>query len=76
MNDRQVDISKLQQIPEPLVDQVNNFIDTLLQKHNSEPEQHSAFSAERVELVNSGCSDYLSNLEDYEERLSCGEIQW
>ncbi|MDJ1181102.1 hypothetical protein PJF56_19765 [Roseofilum sp. BLCC_M91] len=27
-------------------------------------------------LAESGFSDYLSNLQDYEERLACGEIQW
>jgi hypothetical protein len=29
-----------------------------------------------VEIVESDFSDYLSNLEDYEERLVRGEIQW
>ncbi|MDJ1172702.1 hypothetical protein [Roseofilum capinflatum] len=27
-------------------------------------------------LAESGFSDYLSNLQDYEERLARGEIQW
>ena len=31
---------------------------------------------EVMELTESGFSDYLPNLEDYEERLARGEIQW
>jgi len=56
-------IVKLQKLPEPLVQEVNDFIDFLLTKSE-------------MSLAESDFSDYLTNLEDYEERLARGEIQW
>ncbi|RKZ31371.1 hypothetical protein DRQ36_02215 [bacterium] len=32
--------------------------------------------AEAIKNAESGLSDYLSNLEDYENRLANGEIRW
>lgn len=61
-----ITISKINQLPESLVQEVNNFIDFLLLKYNSELPQ----------LTESDFSDYLNNLEAYEENLACGEIQW
>lgn len=62
-------ISKIRQLPEPLVQEVNNFIDFLLMKSDST-------RAEALELAESDFSDYLLNLEEYEERLARGEIKW
>ena len=31
---------------------------------------------ESLELAETGFSDYLSNLEDYESRLARGEVKW
>ncbi|MEG4283123.1 DUF2281 domain-containing protein [Microcoleus sp. A006_D1] len=61
-----ITISKINQLPDSLVQEVNNFIDFLLLKYNSELPQ----------LTESDFSDYLNNLEAYEENLACGEIQW
>lgn len=58
--------AKISQLPESLVQEVNDFIDFLLLKHNSELPQ----------LTESDFSDYLKNLEAYEEKLARGEIQW
>ena len=67
-------IAKLRQMPESLVTEVSHFIDFLLTKHN---QNHSWLqSAESLEMVESDFSDYLKNLEDYEDRLARGEIQW
>lgn len=62
-------ISKICQLPEPLVQEVNDFIDFLLMKSDST-------HAEALELAESDFSDYLLNLEEYEERLARGEIKW
>lgn len=62
-------ISKIRQLPEPLIQEVNDFIDFLLMKSDST-------RAEASELAESDFSDYLSNLEEYEERLARGEIKW
>ena len=51
---------KLRKLPEPLIQEVNDFIDFLLTRRE----------------VESDFSDYLSNLENYEDRLARGEIQW
>jgi len=67
---------KLRRLPIPLVQEVNNFIDFLILKSNNEHWQAWTQFTESLELVESDFSDYLSNLEDYEERLAKGEIQW
>lgn len=63
-------IAKLNQLPESLAEEVNDFIDLLLIKQDQNRWQLS------LELAESDFSDYLSNLENYEERLARGEIQW
>lgn len=62
----EVTIAKINQLPEFLVQEVSDFIDFLLLKYNSELPQ----------LTESDFSDYLNNLEAYEEELARGEIQW
>lgn len=66
-------VSKLQDLPESLIQEVSDYIDYLLWKHNS---QNSLSPQESLELVNSDFYNYLSNLEDYENRLVRGEIKW
>lgn len=63
-------ILKLKQLPEPLVEEVSNFIDYLLWKHQA------SLNSTKPSETNSDFSDYLSKLEDYENRLACGEIYW
>lgn len=63
-------ISKIRLLPESLVQEVNDFIDTLLLKHDSN------YFTECQEIVESDFCDYLTNLEDYENRLARGEIKW
>ena len=53
-------VVKLRRLPEPLIQEVNDFVDFLLTRRE----------------VESDFSDYLSNLENYEDRLARGEIQW
>lgn len=64
-----ITIAKIRQLPDSLVKEVNDFIDFLSFKHNQE------FS-DSLEIAESDFSDYLSNLENYEEKLARGEIQW
>jgi Protein of unknown function (DUF2281) len=67
-------IDKLRQLPDALAIEVADFIDFLLTKH---PQNETALpSPESLETVESDFSDYLKNLEDYEDRLARGEIQW
>ena len=69
-------IGKIRQMPEALVQEVSDFIDFLLMKHSGKNWELWLQFRESVEIVESDFSDYLSNLEDYEERLARGEIQW
>jgi len=65
---------KLRQLPDALAIEVSDFIDFLLTKH---PQNETALtSPESLETVGSDFSDYLKNLEDCEDRLARGEIQW
>ncbi|WP_392535390.1 hypothetical protein [Nostoc sp. C117] len=68
-------IAKIRQLPEPLLQQVNDFIDFLMMKNNSSVQSSWTEFTEEAEIVESDFSDYLQNLEDYEERLSKRKIQ-
>ncbi len=69
-------ILKIQQLPDSLVQEVNDYVDFLLLKHNSPRWQLWHQFSEGLETVESDFFDYLRNLEDYENRLARGEIQW
>ncbi|NJM69754.1 MAG: DUF2281 domain-containing protein [Scytonema sp. RU_4_4] len=69
-------IAKIRQMPEYLVEEVSDFIDFLLWKHSGKQWELWLESAECKEIVESDFSEYLPNLEDYENRLARGEIQW
>jgi len=69
-------IAKIRQLPEPLVQEVNDFVDFLLMKKDSTRWQLWAQFAEALETAESDFSEYLTNLEDYDNRLARGEIQW
>ncbi len=82
MNVREETIAKINQLPEELVREVNDFVSFLLTKRECaartlrDRRQLWVQFAERIELAESDFADYLSNLQDYEERLARGEIQW
>jgi hypothetical protein len=75
MNIQTQTISKIGQMPEALVHEVNDYIDFLLwrDRHNRST---SIASLDSIEMVESDFSDYLSNLEEYETWLANGEIKW
>ena len=69
-------ISKIQQLPEPLAQEVSDFIDFLLVKQDQARWQLWTHFNETLALVETDFGDYLPNLEAYEERLASGDIQW
>ncbi len=69
-------MTKIRQLPEPLVEEVNDFVDFLLLRQDSARWQLWNQFTETLDLTEAGFSDYLPNLEDYEDRLARGEIQW
>ena len=69
-------IAKIRQMPEPLAQEVSDYIDfVLLRRDNTRWPLWMQF-AESLEIAESDFSCYLPNLEDYEDRLARGEIQW
>jgi hypothetical protein len=75
MNIQMQTISKIEQMPDALVKQVNDYIDFLLWR-NRHNQLTSLASLDSTEIVESDFADYLSNLEEYETRLANGEIKW
>ncbi|BBD55835.1 MULTISPECIES: hypothetical protein [Planktothrix] len=69
-------ITKIKHLPDELVKKVNNFIDFLLINFNKNSSDFDPILNEDLEISESDFSDYLKNLEDYEERLAQGEIKW
>lgn len=68
--------TKIRQLPESLVQEINDFIDFLLIRQDNTRWQLWNQFREGLELSETGFSDYLSDLENYENRLARGEIQW
>lgn len=62
---------KLAQLPPNLVQEVDDFVDFLVAKHHSK--QDAVAESDLAEL---GMDSYLSNLEQYENLLAEGKIQW
>jgi hypothetical protein len=69
-------IAKIHKLPKPLVQQVNDFIEFLLMRSDSKRTALWMQFNEALEIAESDFADSLPNLEDYEERLARGEIQW
>lgn len=69
-------IAKINNLPDSLIEEVNNFIDYLQWKHEAKEASSWLKSEESQKIAESDFSSYLSNLEDYENRLARGEIQW
>ena len=76
MTIREQTIDKIQQLSDPLVQEVSDFIDFLFLKQDNIHWQMWTNFSESLDLSESDLSDYLVNLESYEERLMRGEIQW
>ena len=76
MTSQEAVIAKINQLPEALAQEVSDFVDFLLIKHDAARQQLWTLFAEGTELAESDLSDYLPQLEAYEERLARGEIQW
>ncbi len=58
------------------IQEVNNFVDFLLIKQHKEQWQQWIQFSESSQLAESDFCEYLSNLEDYEDKLARGEIEW
>jgi len=68
--------AKIRELPEPLIQEVSDFIDFLQMKSDSTRWQLWILFNEALEIAESDFTDYLPNLEDYENRLAREEIKW
>jgi hypothetical protein len=75
MNIQTQTISKIGQMPEALIREVNDYIDFLLWR-DRQNQSTSTASLDSIKMVESNFADYLSNLEEYENRLANGKIKW
>jgi len=62
--------AKIRELPEPLIQEVSDFVDFLQIKSDSTRWQLWMLFNEALEIAESDFADYLSNLEDYENRLA------
>lgn len=69
-------IDQIRQMPDSLVQEVSDFIDFLLIKHSGNQWELWLEFKESLDIEEYDFSAYLSNLEDYEQRLASGEIKW
>ena len=69
-------IEKVRRLPEPLVREVDDFVDFLLLKRGRDPGSPWHSHEEQAQLAEADFSDYNANLSDYEDRLARGEIRW
>jgi len=76
MNLQNKTIAQIRQMPDDLIQEVSDFIDFLVMKHEGNNWESWLQFSESLNIAESDFSDYLANLEDYEERLANGEIKW
>jgi hypothetical protein len=69
-------VAKMQQLPDPLLQEVSDFVDFLLVKQDQTQWELWTHFRESLDLAESDFSDYLHNLETYEEGLARGDIRW
>ncbi|MFM5980718.1 MAG: hypothetical protein ACKO9I_09195 [Sphaerospermopsis kisseleviana] len=69
-------MDQIRQMPDSLVQEVSDFIDFLLIKHSGNQWELWLEFKESLDIEEYDFSAYLSNLEDYEQRLASGEIKW
>jgi hypothetical protein len=69
-------VAKMQHLPEPLLQEVSDFIDFLLVKHDQTRWELWTHFCEALDIAEADFSDYLRNLKTYEERLARGDIRW
>jgi hypothetical protein len=69
MTTKELLAKEIEDAPELVLQEVLDFVRFLKEKRQS-------VATEGLEIAEAGFADYLANLEDYEDRLARGEIQW
>jgi hypothetical protein len=74
MSVRDDTLAKIHDLPEPLVEEVSDFVDYLIARYRRKQEDEWQIEASSIE--DGDFHDYLANLEEYEELLAKGQIKW
>jgi hypothetical protein len=69
-------VAKIERLPEALVEEVYDFVEFLLTRSDPARWQQWQRYSEAVTLAETGLSDYLPQLQEYEEQLARGEVKW
>jgi hypothetical protein len=69
-------VAKMPQLPEPLLQEVSDFIDLLLVKHDQTHWEVWTHFREALDTAELDFADYLHNLETYEEGIARSDIRW
>ena len=76
MNIQLIAVSKIKNLPEKLLYEVNDFIDFLTIKYKLSENYFEIQDNQDMTLYESDFSDYLKNLENYEQLLAKGKVKW
>ena len=76
MTMHEMTIAKIQQLSEPQVQEVQDFVDFLVMRGDNMKWQALQHLSEAAHLGEAGMQNYLARLEDYEEQLARGEVKW
>jgi len=76
MSVQETTISKIQQMPDSLVKEVQDYIDFLLMRHHSGQWEMWQQFTEGTQIAEEGMAHYLPELEEYETQLEKGLIKW
>lgn len=72
----EITTAKIKQLPTSLLKEVNHYVDFLLLKSDEEKWQKWVHFSDAIDIDESDFSDYLRNLQEYEEQLAHGKIKW
>ncbi len=76
MSTKELVVEKIQHLPDSFAEELNDFVDFLVIRQDRTRWQLWQQFAESSQIAESDFSDYLINLEQYENRLAQGEIKW
>jgi len=69
-------IAKIRRMPEPLVQELQDYADYLLARSDTRRWQAVQHLSECATLTESDMTDYLPGLEEYEDHLAHGDVKW
>ncbi|MCX6361970.1 MAG: hypothetical protein NT029_19390 [Armatimonadetes bacterium] len=69
-------IARIRTLPDPLVQEVGDYVDFLVTRHSANRWEAWQGFEESVQLAERGLDHYLADLVSYEDRLARGDVRW